>query len=193
MTIRQLLVPVANIGTSMGIYMVMFGISRLDRFGQVGCFSLVDLSCSRLLRCSWNSYFYKSKKALESGKLSLEKRPEGSQVLTAAATYLATANIGLATAISLRAGLLGQGINPRGYMRAILCYIVVQQNCTYVYNYRYLITTSKKTMLTNGWGFSNHAVFVCDFSIVSDSISNETLQISFGRSQNRLGYSLIGW
>lgn len=113
MTIRQLLVPVANIGTSMGIYMVMFGaflgltgLAKLGvfLFGGFVMFTVVTLPVE--IDASM-----RAKKALESGRIISGEEARGvRQVLTAAAaTYLAAAITSVLQLLywALRAGLLG--------------------------------------------------------------------------------------
>ena len=114
MTIRQLLVPVANIGTSIGIYMVMFGaflgltgLAKLGvfLFGGFVMFTVVTLPVEI------DASIRAKKALLESGKIISGEEARGvRQVLTAAAaTYLAAAVTSVLQLFywAFRAGLLG--------------------------------------------------------------------------------------
>ena len=114
MTFRQLLVPIANIGTSIGIYMVMFGamlgMMGLAKFGVI-LFAGFTLFTIVTLPVEIDASL-RAKKALEHGTFLTREELSGvNQVLTAAAaTYLAAALTAVLQLLywAFRAGLFGK-------------------------------------------------------------------------------------
>lgn len=113
MSIRQQLVPVANIGTSMGIYMVIFGamlgMTGLAKLG-VFLFGAFVLFTIVTLPVEIDASMRARKLLLENNIVTGEEARGVSSVLTAAAaTYLAAALSAILQLLywALRAGLLG--------------------------------------------------------------------------------------
>ncbi|MBM76165.1 MAG: peptidase [Proteobacteria bacterium] len=113
MKLRQDLVPIANIGSSLGIYMVMFGaFLGISGLAKLGVFIFAGFVLFTLVTLPVEiDASLRARKALIAGKIVSGKEAQGVQeILTAAAaTYLAAAVTAILQLLywALRAGLIG--------------------------------------------------------------------------------------
>lgn len=114
MKLRQSLVPVANIGTSAGIYMVIFGgFLGMTSLAKLGVLLFTGFVLFTLITLPVEiDASLRAQKALVDGKFLSESESKGVQevLMAAAATYLAAALSAILQLIywAFRAGLLGR-------------------------------------------------------------------------------------
>jgi uncharacterized protein len=114
MTFRQNLVPIANIGTSMGVYMVMFGsILGMTGMAKMGVFLFGGFVLFTIVTLPVEiDASLRAKKALQKGRILSEGEIKGVEevLMAAAATYLAAAVTAILQMLywAFRAGLIGR-------------------------------------------------------------------------------------